>query len=59
MCEPFIFWVFGLCLDRGSFFGLCLDKGSFDIYGTTETKIEMLKWNCNSVLLAALVRYEE
>ncbi|KAH9326013.1 hypothetical protein KI387_006191, partial [Taxus chinensis] len=36
-----------------------LERGSFDIYGPIEAKIEMLAWNCNSELLAALVRYEE
>lgn len=36
-----------------------LERGSFNIYGTTKAKIDMLKWNCNSELLAALVRYDE
>ena len=38
------------------FRGLCLDGGLFDIYGIA--KIELLKWNCNSELPAALVRDE-
>eukprot|EP01018_Ginkgo_biloba_P020220 Gb_20472 [translate_table: standard] len=36
-----------------------LERGSFDTGGTTEARIEILKWNCNSELLAALVRYED
>ncbi|GLJ06834.1 hypothetical protein SUGI_0049640 [Cryptomeria japonica] len=36
-----------------------LERSSFDLYGLTEAKIEMLAWNCNSELLATLVRYEE
>lgn len=36
-----------------------LERGSFDIYEPPEAKIEMLKWNCNSELLAASVRYDE
>ena len=41
------------------FKGLCLDGGLFDIYGPIGAKIELLKWNCNSQLPAALLRDEE
>ena len=41
------------------FRGLCLDGGLFDIYGPIGAKIELLKWNCNSELPAALVRDKE
>ena len=38
---------------------VCLDGGLFDIYGPIGAKIELMKWNCNSELPAALALDEE